>query len=266
VSVPGEVTYTLTVTNHGPDAAQKVVVTDPLPVGETYVSDDAGCIVAGQTVTCALGELADGATWTIHLHVSVGVALSERTVTNTAEVTSATGDPVKSNNTAQASIQTGPAPSQPATNTTSPPAPSSASGVSPTTAAMARTRVTLRKLVREHVIAPGGRLGYRLIVRNAGARTAEKLRVCDNLPEQTTVLNRGGAHLSGARICFTLATLAAGHTHTFTIVLRADSDAHGQIVNHATVTGRNFDPAHAQASTPVQKASLAPARENHVTG
>jgi uncharacterized repeat protein (TIGR01451 family) len=131
---------------------------------------------------------------------------------------------------------------------------------------MARTKVTLRKLVREREVAPGGRLDYRLIVRNAGAQTAEKLKVCDDLPEQTTVINPGGGHLAGARICFTLATLAAGRSHTFALVLRADSDAGAQIVNHATVTGRNFDPAHARASTPVPKASVSPARENHVTG
>ena len=103
-------------------------------------------------------------------------------------------------------------------------------------------------------------------MRNAGAQSAEKLQVCDNLPERTTVIARGGGHLAGARICFTLATLAAGRSHTFTIVLRADSDASAQIVNHATVTGKNFDSAHAQASTPVQKASVSPAHENHVTG
>jgi uncharacterized repeat protein (TIGR01451 family) len=126
--------------------------------------------------------------------------------------------------------------------------------------------VTLRKLVREHEVAPGGRLDYRLVVRNAGAQTAEKLKVCDDLPEQTTVLSRGDGHLAGARICFTLATLAAGRSHTFTLVLRADSDARARIVNRATVTGKNFAPAHARASTPVQKASVSPARENHVTG
>jgi uncharacterized repeat protein (TIGR01451 family) len=120
--------------------------------------------------------------------------------------------------------------------------------------------------VREHEVAPGGRLDYRLTVRDAGARAAEKLRVCDSLPEQTTVLRRGGGHLDGARICFTLATLAPGHSHTFTIVLRADSNAHGRIVNHATVTGADFDPAHAHASTPVSAAGAVPRRESRVTG
>jgi uncharacterized repeat protein (TIGR01451 family)/fimbrial isopeptide formation D2 family protein len=266
VQLPGEVIYTLMVANHGPDPAQAVVLTDPLQAGETYISNDAGCTVVGQVVTCQLGELADGATRTIQLHVGVGVSLSEQTVTNTAEVTSATGDPVRSNNVSGVSIRTGPAPVPPVTSTTTTTSSPAGGGVDATIGASTSTRVTLRKVVREHEVAPGGRLDYRLTVRDAGARAAEKLRVCDSLPEQTTVLQRGGGHLAGARICFTLATLAPGHTHTFTIVLRADSDAHGRIVNHATVTGSDFNPAHARAATPVSAAGAVPRRESRVTG
>jgi uncharacterized repeat protein (TIGR01451 family) len=43
VEAPSEVTYTLTLSNNGPDAAQGVVVTDPLPTGESYAGDDGGC-------------------------------------------------------------------------------------------------------------------------------------------------------------------------------------------------------------------------------
>ena len=141
-----------------------------------------------------------------------------------------------------------------------------ASGVSPSTDNVARTKVTLRKLVREPAVAPGGHLYYRLIVRNAGTQTAEGLQVCDMLPSQTTVISRGGGHLADGRICFALATLARGREHIFTLVLRADSNARGRIVNHATVTGKNFDPAHARAATPVSNVGLAPHRESRVTG
>ena len=80
VEVPGEVSYTLTVSNAGPDAAQGVVVTDPLPAGETYAADDAGCTVAGQMVTCGLGELANKAIRTIHLRVHVGASVGADSV------------------------------------------------------------------------------------------------------------------------------------------------------------------------------------------
>jgi uncharacterized repeat protein (TIGR01451 family)/fimbrial isopeptide formation D2 family protein len=274
VELPGEVTYTLTVTNHGPDAAQDVVLTDPLPTGETYLGDDAGCTTAAQTVTCALGEIADGASRTVHLRVRVGVTLGEQIVTNTAEVTSATGDPDTNNNLASAPITTGPAPPGPAAVTQPPSSttPSSStppsSGVSASTARStpARTRVTLRKLVRERSVAPGGLLNYRLIVRNAGEQTARRLLVCDRLPERTSVVSRGRGRLALGRICFRLATLAAGRSASFALVLRADSDVRGRIVNRASATGANFEQARAHASTPVRGNGAAPRRESRVTG
>jgi uncharacterized repeat protein (TIGR01451 family) len=209
------------------------VVTDPLPTGETYVGDDAGCTVAGQIVSCGLGELPSGAIRTIHLRVRVGVSLGKQTVTNTAEVTSATVDPNLNNNVAAASLRAEPAAGVPAS-----------------------TRVTLRKLLRQNSVAPGGSLVYRLIVHNVGTSTAERLRVCDRLPQQTTVISRGGGHLVAGRICFALARLAPGQSHFFTVVLRADSDASVRIVNRATVTGANFHPAHAQVSARVRVTGL----------
>jgi uncharacterized repeat protein (TIGR01451 family) len=383
VELPGEVTYTLAVSNEGPDTATKAIVTDELPVGEEFASaSGVECSHVGRVVTCSLGNMADKATQTIELTVKVGLTLGEREVANIAHVSSETFDPEPANNTSSAALHTGPAadmeiektgpasdvsgtqiawslrvqnngpstahevivedplppgvtftgasPSQgeacqenggtlrcdlgtmvdgaqaevkvsaavnlasgilqntahvhatepdpdeannsstaTTTVTADPTKPASVSpevSVKASSDAKSRTRVTLRKVVREHEVAPGGRLDYRLTVRDAGARAAEKLRVCDSLPEQTTVLRRGGGHLDGARICFTLATLAPGHSHTFTIVLRADSNAHGRIVNHATVTGADFDPAHAHASTPVSAAGAVPRRESRVTG
>ena len=70
------VTYTLRVHNEGPAEARDVVVSDPLPAGTTYLSDDAGCTVAGQVVSCALGTVAPGATRTITLRATVTAVVS----------------------------------------------------------------------------------------------------------------------------------------------------------------------------------------------
>jgi large repetitive protein len=273
---PGQqATFSLLVTNRGPSDAAEAKLVDTLPAGLAYVSvAGASCEAAGQVVSCALGTLTAGSSVTVELTTQPAALGS---YTNTAAVSSPTPDPEPGNNSSEATVTVVPVPPTPVPPAPTPPAPvtpsasptsvtAPTSGVSSNTGAGAPTRVTLRKLVRERVIAPGGRLDYRLTVRNAGARTAEKLKVCDDLPEQATVISRGGGHLAGAHLCFTLAALAAGRSHTFTLVLRADSNARGRVVNHATVTGRNFRPAHARASTPVQKASLSPARENHVTG
>lgn len=56
------VTYTLTVTNGGPNPAHAVRVVDTLPAGLTYQSDTGGCAQApANTLTCDLGLLLPGA-------------------------------------------------------------------------------------------------------------------------------------------------------------------------------------------------------------
>ena len=394
LALPGKVTYTLAVENAGPDEAKSVLVSDPLPAGETYVSDDAGCTLSGQTVTCALGDLADHEVRAIHLIVTVGASLGEQTVLNSASVTSATDDPEPANNASSASLQTGPAadvaiektgpasvlsgqpiawtlevrdngpsaahevlvedplpagvtptgasvssgscqiaasmlecelgtlangalveigvtgtvtatggvlhntatvsaaePDPDLANNSStvatdvatdvaaasavdgPPAPATVGGAQPTAtggvhssnSVRRRTRVTLRKIADTSSVHPGQGVAYLLILRNVGSATARSLRLCDMLPAQTTVLNRGGGHLAAGRICFTLAQLRAGHKRKFRIILRADSSARGSIVNRAAVRGANFRTVHAHATTTV-RGGARPRRESGVTG
>ena len=51
-------TYTIVITNNGPDNAESVIITDTLPTGTTFHNASPGCASAGSTVTCALGDLA----------------------------------------------------------------------------------------------------------------------------------------------------------------------------------------------------------------
>jgi uncharacterized repeat protein (TIGR01451 family) len=93
------VTYTLSVTNSGPDTAEDIIVTDTLPAGVTFVSASPGCSNASGTVTCSLGSLASGASDSITIVVTantVGV------LTNSAVVDASTFDPVPDNNSAYA--------------------------------------------------------------------------------------------------------------------------------------------------------------------
>ena len=104
------VTFDLAVHNAGPSAAQHVItVTDQLPAGLTFVSANAGwtCTAgaetgAGQTVTCdldgiaALDEGDDAPTLTLVAQVASDV--TPGTFVNTADVQSATTDPVPANN------------------------------------------------------------------------------------------------------------------------------------------------------------------------
>lgn len=99
VQVNGTLTYTLNVTNNGPDVAANVVVTDTLPSGATFVSATAstGSCAGTGPVTCNLGNLAGQARATITLLVRPAAT---GTLTNRATVTSATADSEANNNTA----------------------------------------------------------------------------------------------------------------------------------------------------------------------
>lgn len=98
----GTVTYTLTVTNAGPGAAANTVVTDTLPAGFYWTSDDcAAGPPAGNALTWNVGTLANGASATCHVF---GRAFGEPgAMVNTATATSDVTDPTPA--TAAATVQ-----------------------------------------------------------------------------------------------------------------------------------------------------------------
>jgi uncharacterized repeat protein (TIGR01451 family) len=105
-------TYTLTVTNIGPDPASAVVVTDTLPSGVTFESCSAPegtCGGSGNARTVSYPSLASGATRTITLITSRTVAAGVPIV-NTASVTSSTPDPIPGNNSASVTANAAPDP------------------------------------------------------------------------------------------------------------------------------------------------------------
>ena len=91
------VVFTITVTNNGPSAATGVVVTDNLPAGLTYVSNDCGASFASPTLTWNVGGLAASASATCHLTAQVtsqGVP-----IVNSATATGNEADSNQGNNT-----------------------------------------------------------------------------------------------------------------------------------------------------------------------
>lgn len=63
-------TYTIVVTNYGPSDAQNVVITDTLTADVTFVSAN-GCTLNGSQVVCAFGTIANGATKSVAIVVTV---------------------------------------------------------------------------------------------------------------------------------------------------------------------------------------------------
>jgi uncharacterized repeat protein (TIGR01451 family) len=93
VLVGEQTTFTVSVVNQGPDIATGVVVTDTLPAGLTYVSDNAGGAFDSATGAWTIGTLGVGATAVMEFVVTVDAA---GTFTNVAEVTAANEEDVDS--------------------------------------------------------------------------------------------------------------------------------------------------------------------------
>ncbi len=95
-------TYTLAVTNHGPDKATAVLVQDTLPANVTFVSavaSQGNIFQAGGIVTATPGDLASGASATITITV---IPQQIGKITSTATVQAAQVDSIPENNTATA--------------------------------------------------------------------------------------------------------------------------------------------------------------------
>ncbi|UMB62231.1 gliding motility-associated C-terminal domain-containing protein [Lutibacter sp. A80] len=84
------ITYTIAVTNNGPSDATGVSLTDLLPAGVTYVSDDQGDAFNSGSGIWTIGAIANGVTATLNITATVDVDTAGTFITNAT--TAATGD------------------------------------------------------------------------------------------------------------------------------------------------------------------------------
>ncbi len=93
VTIGQNLTYTITITNTGPDPATNVILTDTLPADAEFVSASTGCSQIGGVVTCDLDTIAPGVT-TVTIVVKPKKA---GVIVNTAAITSRESVPPPAN-------------------------------------------------------------------------------------------------------------------------------------------------------------------------
>ncbi|MFB6959203.1 hypothetical protein ACFCYB_19755 [Streptomyces sp. NPDC056309] len=205
------VTYTLKVTNNGPNDSTGYTVTDTLPTGLQNASTTTpGCTISGSTVTCTGGPLADGASNTITIKGTVGPGTNA--LTNTASVTGKDVDPDPGNNT----------------DTISSP----------------RTQVDLDlQATGPARVLAGDQVSYDIKIINNGPDNSTGYTVTDLLPAGLTnpATSRPGCSISGSTLTCTGTSLAAGDSVVVTVTGTVARNA-SSLTSTATVVGKDVDP------------------------
>ena len=98
-------TYTVLLTNNGPDDADNVVFSDVPPPGVMFTScssTQGTCTISGGAASLHLGTLADVSAVTITIQAMLSATVADGTLANTPSVASDTHDPDTSNNSGSA--------------------------------------------------------------------------------------------------------------------------------------------------------------------
>ncbi|MEN3370959.1 MAG: hypothetical protein V7609_3102 [Verrucomicrobiota bacterium] len=202
-----DVTYTITVSNNGPDSADNATLTDPLPAGTTFVSLSAPAgwtcstpgVSSGGTVTCTYPTfpVTSGDVFTLVVNIPSNTSPGT-TFTNQATVGTSTFDPTDENNTS-----------------------STATTVPGTNADMQVTKVASAS----EAFADSD-ITYTIQVNNFGPDVATNAELFDALPGNMTFLSLSSpagwtcttpAIGSGGSIVCTNPSFAAGASSTFTL-------------------------------------------------
>ena len=207
VNAGDTVTYSIQISNAGPDDATNSVLTFTLPPGATFTSAtplQGTCSQAGGVVTCPLGTIATGGSTS----VSVVVALTlEGSATATALVATDVTDPVVANNSATA-----------------------------VTTVNAVADLSLTKDDGVTSVVPGTSTTYTLTLANAGPSSAGAgVTVVDHLPAGTTAhVTDPNCVLAGNDVtCTTTAPLASGSSVSWQITVDIPADYAGATLDNS---------------------------------
>jgi uncharacterized repeat protein (TIGR01451 family) len=210
-TVGSKLTYTVTVTNYGPNTATNATVNDFLPTGVTLVSatpsQGASPTIGNGFLSDNLGSIASGSTATL---IVVVTPTATGSITNAANVSGNQYDANKSNNSTSI-------------NTT-------------VTAAIPSIDLVLAQSVYPQLGVVGQSQIFTMTVVNHGPDAATNVTLIDSLPAGATFVNaapsQGGyASLVNGVITDDLGTIAAGASATLTVVVKPTVP--GVLVNYA---------------------------------
>jgi uncharacterized repeat protein (TIGR01451 family)/fimbrial isopeptide formation D2 family protein len=231
------VTFTVTVTNYGPNATSGVHVQDLLPAGLTFVSDTT---TLGNYDSASgdwtIGDMAVGDVQTMKVTATVAV---EGPITNTAEVSaSSLPDPnsVPGNGAPGENDQAS--------------AGLNSHGVAD---------LSLTKVVSVAAVHKGDQTTYTLVVTNNGPDGATGVIVRDQLPAAVTFVGSSGPAYDPTTGAWTVGNLSSGSSATITITVLVGQT--GSIVNTADVVAsdqRDPDPTNGEASVGVSATGATP--------
>jgi uncharacterized repeat protein (TIGR01451 family) len=228
----GNVAYTITVTNNGPNNANSVTVTDTLNDNLTYQSVSGSgwsCSRAGQVVTCQRGSINTGVTAPAITLVGRITGAMTGTITNTVTVAAATGDPDVNNNTTTEDTQV-----------------------------TLGTDLSITKIVAPNPALSNQSVTFTLRPRNNGPFPADNVVVTDTLPADFTYVSASGTgwscshdgSVTGGVVTCTRASYAVGAANNIAITATAPTvTALTSATNNAGIASDTPDPVSSNDDT-----------------
>ena len=217
-------TYTITVTNHGPATSQKPTVTDAFSARVTVVSvhTSSGSCKHDHTITCKLASIASGGRVRIRV---VAKPMSIGELRNTASVTSPTADPHPANNVAHVT----------------------------TTVRPGLARLSLIKTASRRTVTSGEPFSFTIIVRSLGPESALGVQVCDRLGYGMAFISVDHASFRHGSACWKIESLPKGKARRYVVDVRALGVVTGasRLTNVATASAVGVRTRTARASVTV---------------
>ncbi|MCR4030697.1 MULTISPECIES: PKD domain-containing protein [Flavobacterium] len=208
------ITYSIKVTNNGPSNATGVRLTDILPIGVTYVSNNQGADYNYGSGIWTIGDLANGATKVLDINVIINSGSAGKTIVNTT--TAAKGDQ-----------------SDPTTV---------GDDLTETIVVQNGADVVLTKVVNNSTPNIGETVTYTVTVTNKGTTLVTNLVVKDDLPAGLTFVSATPGKGVWTTPNWTVGTLQPGEEGSIEIKVLVGLDQGGNVLtNTVSNTQDQFD-------------------------